>query len=213
MCKQIRLMIADDHVIMREGLKQIFALDDKLVVVAEAGNGTQVLSQLRGHVIDVLLLDMSMPGISGEALILRIVSQYPQLSILVLSMYSEAQIAQHALKSGARGYITKDKDPEALLFAIRRVAQGARYIDSTIAEQLVFSNCGEYDRADHHILTPRERQIMLMFAQGMGVNAIANELVISNKTVSTHKARLMEKMRFNTNAEIVKYVLSKGLIA
>lgn len=213
MCKQIRLMIADDHVIMREGLKQIFALDDNLVVVAEAGNGTQVLSQLRCHIIDVLLLDMSMPGISGEALILRIVSQYPQLPILVLSMYSEAQIAQHALKSGARGYITKDKDPEALLFAIRRVAQGARYIDSTIAEQLVFSNYGEYERADHHILTPRERQIMLMFAQGMGVNAIANELVISNKTVSTHKARLMEKMRFNTNAEIVKYVLSKGLIA
>ncbi|PWC12803.1 DNA-binding response regulator [Brenneria roseae subsp. americana] len=213
MCKQIRLMIADDHVIMREGLKQIFALDDTLSVVAEAGNGTEVLSQLRSHAIDVLLLDMSMPGISGEALILRIVAQYPQLPILVLSMYSEAQIAQHALKSGARGYITKDKDPEALLSAIRRVAQGARYIDHTIAEQLVFSHCGESVRDEHEILTPRERQIMMMFAQGMGINTIASELVISNKTVSTHKARLMEKMQFSTNAEIVRYVLSKGLIA
>ncbi|MBJ7220893.1 MULTISPECIES: response regulator transcription factor [unclassified Brenneria] len=213
MSKQIRLMIADDHVIMREGLKQIFALDAALSVVAEAGSGAQVLTQLRCHQIDMLLLDMCMPGISGEALILRIVAQYPRLPILVLSMFSEAQIAQHALKSGARGYITKDKDPEALLSAIRRVAGGARYIDHTIAEQLVFSNCGESGRAAHDILTSRELQIMIMFAQGMGINTIADELAISNKTVSTHKARLMEKMQFSTNAEIIKYVFTKKLIA
>ncbi|MBN3082897.1 MULTISPECIES: response regulator transcription factor [Pectobacterium] len=212
MGKPIRLMIADDHVIMREGLKQIFALDDSLSVVAEAGNGAQVLAQLRSVTPDLLLLDMSMPGISGEALISRVVAQYPRLPILVLSMYSEAQIAQHALKSGARGYITKDKDPEALLSAIRRVAQGARYIDHTIAEQLVFSHYTEGDRAAHDVLTAREHQIMIMFAQGMGINAIANELAISNKTVSTHKARLMEKMQFSTNVEIVKYVVSKKLI-
>ncbi|MFC3395508.1 response regulator transcription factor [Brenneria rubrifaciens] len=212
MCSQIRLMIADDHVIMREGLKQIFALDETLNVVAEAGNGAQVLSQLRNHTIDVLLLDMSMPGISGEALILRIAAQYSQLPILVLSMYSEIQIAQHALKSGARGYITKDKDPETLLFAIRRVAGGGRYIDHTIAEQVVFSNGGEMGRTEHEILTPREHQIMIMFAQGMGINTIANELAISNKTVSTHKSRLMEKMKFSTNADIVKYAISHSLI-
>ncbi|MDX5626666.1 MULTISPECIES: response regulator transcription factor [unclassified Brenneria] len=212
MDKQIRLMIADDHVIMREGLKQIFALDDTLNVVAEAGNGAQVLTKLRSSSLDLLLLDMSMPGICGEDLILRIVAQYPLLPILVLSMYSEAQIAQRALKSGARGYITKDKDPETLLSAIRRVAQGGRYIDHTIAEQLVFFDCEERGRAQHEVLTQREHQVMVMFAQGMGINAIAKTLAISNKTVSTHKSRLMEKMQFNTNADIVKYVLNKRLI-
>ncbi|QTF08183.1 response regulator transcription factor [Brenneria izadpanahii] len=212
MDKPIRLMIADDHVIMREGLKQIFALDDTLGVVAEAGNGAQVLSKLRTSSIDLLLLDMSMPGICGEDLILRIVAQYPLLPILVLSMYSEAQIAQRALKSGAKGYITKDKDPETLLSAIRRVAQGARYIDHTIAEQLVFFDCMERGKAPHEVLTPREHQVMVMFAQGMGVNAIAQALAISSKTVSTHKSRLMEKMQFSTNADIVKYVLNKRLI-
>ncbi|MFP1917577.1 response regulator [Lonsdalea quercina] len=210
--KLIRLMIADDHVIMREGLKQIFALDETLQVVAEAGNGAQVLTTLREVEIDLLLLDMSMPGICGEELIIRVLAQYPRLPILVLSMYSEPQIARRVLKSGALGYITKDKDPEALLIAIRRVAQGARYIDQTIAEQIVFADYQTDDRPSHSVLTAREHQVMIMLAQGMGVNAIAEALAISNKTVSTHKSRLMEKMQFTSNVDIVKYALSQRLI-
>ncbi|MFP1724835.1 response regulator [Lonsdalea quercina] len=210
--KLIRLMIADDHVIMREGLKQIFALDETLQVVAEAGNGAQVLTTLREVEIDLLLLDMSMPGICGEELIIRVLAQYPRLPILVLSMYSEPQIARRVLKSGALGYITKDKDPEALLIAIRRVAQGARYIDQTIAEQIVFADYLTDDRPSHSVLTAREHQVMIMLAQGMGVNAIAEALAISNKTVSTHKSRLMEKMQFTSNVDIVKYALSQRLI-
>ena len=210
--KLIRLMIADDHVIMREGLKQIFALDETLQVVAEAGNGAQVLTTLREVEIDLLLLDMSMPGICGEELIIRVLAQYPRLPILVLSMYSEPQIARRVLKSGALGYITKDKDPEALLIAIRRVAQGARYIDQTIAEQIVFADYLADDRPSHSVLTAREHQVMIMLAQGMGVNAIAEALAISNKTVSTHKSRLMEKMQFTSNVDIVKYALSQRLI-
>ncbi|MFP1907559.1 response regulator [Lonsdalea quercina] len=210
--KLIRLMIADDHVIMREGLKQIFALDETLQVVAEAGNGAQVLTTLREVEIDLLLLDMSMPGICGEELIIRVLAQYPRLPILVLSMYSEPQIARRVLKSGALGYITKDKDPEALLIAIRRVAQGARYIDQTIAEQIVFADYLTDDRHSHSVLTAREHQVMIMLAQGMGVNAIAEALAISNKTVSTHKSRLMEKMQFTSNVDIVKYALSQRLI-
>ncbi|MGM3161880.1 response regulator transcription factor [Dickeya undicola] len=213
MDRLIKLMIADDHVIMREGLKQIFALDENLEVVAEAGTGSQVLAQLRERQIDLLLLDMSMPGICGEELIIRIVAQYPRLPILVLSMYSEPQIARRVLKSGALGYITKDKDPEALLSAIRRVAQGARYIDHSIAEQIVFADCQIHGDGRHELLTSREHQIMVMLAQGLGVNAIAETLAISNKTVSTHKSRLMEKMQFTTNADIVKYALSQRLIA
>lgn len=159
MGKPIRLMIADDHVIMREGLKQIFALDESLSVVAEAGNGAQVLAQLRSVTPDLLLLDMSMPGISGEALISRVVAQYPRLPILVLSMYSEAQIAQHALKSGARGYITKDKDPEALLSAIRRVAQGPAISTTRLPSNWYFpttrrgqsrARCADGQRAPNH---------------------------------------------------------------
>ncbi|OSN02635.1 MULTISPECIES: response regulator transcription factor [Lonsdalea] len=210
--KLIRLMIADDHVIMREGLKQIFTLDDTLQVVAEAGNGAQVLTTLREVDIDLLLLDMSMPGICGEELIIRVLAQYPRLPILILSMYSEPQIARRVLKSGALGYITKDKDPEALLTAIRRVAQGARYIDQTIAEQIVFADYLTDDRPCHSVLTVREHQVMVMLAQGMGVNAIAEALAISNKTVSTHKSRLMEKMQFASNADIVKYALNQRLI-
>ncbi|MFP1754617.1 response regulator [Lonsdalea quercina] len=210
--KLIRLMIADDHVIMREGLKQIFALDETLQVVAEAGNGAQVLTTLREVEIDLLLLDMSMPGICGEELIIRVLAQYPHLPILVLSMYSEPQIARRVLKSGALGYITKDKDPEALLIAIRRVAQGARYIDQTIAEQIVFADYLTDDCPSHSVLTAREHQVMIMLAQGMGVNAIAEALAISNKTVSTHKSRLMEKMQFTSNVDIVKYALSQRLI-
>ncbi|MGM3184211.1 response regulator [Dickeya oryzae] len=212
MDRLIKLMIADDHVIMREGLKQIFALDERLEVVAEAGTGSQVLSQLRECQVDLLLLDMCMPGICGEELIIRIVAQYPRLPILVLSMYSEPQIARRVLKSGALGYITKDKDPEALLSAIRRVAQGARYIDHSIAEQIVFADCQAQGDGRHDLLTTREHQIMVMLAQGLGVNAIADMLAISNKTVSTHKSRLMEKMQFTTNADIVKYALNQRLI-
>ncbi|CCG85910.1 response regulator [Erwinia piriflorinigrans] len=212
MDKNIRLMVADDHVIMREGLKQIFSLDDRLVVVAEAGNGTQVMEGLRVEQIDLLLLDMSMPGVCGEDLVTRIHLQYPKLPILILTMYSEPQIARRVLKCGALGYITKDNDPETLLAAIHRVARGQRFIDHILAEQIVFAECTQVGEALHARLTAREMQIMLMLARGEGVNHIAEALTISNKTVSTHKSRLMDKMMFTTNADIVKYAISHRLI-
>jgi DNA-binding NarL/FixJ family response regulator len=209
----IRLMVVDDHVIMREGLKQIFSLDERLVVVSEAGNGTQVMDGLRIDQVDLLLLDMCMPGLSGEDLISRIHSQYPQLPILILTMYSEPQIARRALKCGALGYITKDNDPETLLAAIHRVARGQRYIDHILAEQIVFDQQVQTEEGLHERLTAREMQIMLKLARGEGVNSIAESLAISNKTVSTHKSRLMEKMMFKTNADIVKYAINHHLIS
>lgn len=212
MDKNIRLMVVDDHVIMREGLKQIFSLDERLVVVSEAGNGTQVMEGLRNEQVDLLLLDMSMPGLCGEDLITRIHLQYPQLPILILTMYSEPQIARRVLKCGALGYITKDNDPETLLAAIHRVARGQRFIDHVLAEQIVFDEYTHAGEVLHERLTAREMQIMLMLARGEGVNNIAEALAISNKTVSTHKSRLMDKMMFTTNADIVKYAIAHRLI-
>lgn len=207
----IRLMIADDHAIMREGLKQLFALNSDLRVTAEAENGAVLLEKLRQVSIDLLLLDMSMPGISGEDLLTRIRNHYPQLPILVLSMHNEAPIAQRALRAGASGYLTKDSDPEALLAAIRRVVAGGRYIDAALAEQIAFAASGLGSNHPHDSLTDRERQVMRLLARGISVKQIAAQLVISHKTISTHKARLMEKMGFSCNADIVRYAIKQQL--
>ena len=208
----IRLMIADDHAIMREGLKQLFALAGDLQVASEAENGAMLLERLRQGDIDLLLLDMSMPGISGEDLIARIHTHYPQLPILVLSMHNEVQIAQRALRSGASGYLTKDRDPEALLAAIRRVTAGGRYIDAGLAEQIAFAASGLGPHSQHDALTDRELQVMRLLAHGLSVSRIATELAISHKTVSTHKARLMEKMGFTSTADIVRYAMTQRLL-
>ena len=207
----IRLMIADDHAIMREGLKQLFALAGDLRVVGEAENGAVLLEQLRQTAIDLLLLDMSMPGISGEDLLSRVHNHYPQLPILVLSMHNEVPIAQRALKAGAAGYLTKDRDPETLLMAVRRVAAGGRFIDAELAEQIAFAATGPAADNPHDELTSRELQIMRLLARGLSVTGIATELAISHKTVSTHKARLMEKMGFTSTADIVRYVMTQEL--
>lgn len=208
----IRLLIADDHTIMREGLKQLFALTADLDVVGEAENGAQLLERLRHGGVDLLLLDMSMPGISGEDLITRIHAHYAALPILVLSMHNETQIAQRALRAGARGYLTKDRDPETLLGAIRSVAAGERFIDPSLAQQMALEASGLGAHTHHDCLSDRELQVLRMIAHGMSVNHIAAELAISNKTVSTHKARMMEKLGFASNADIVRYAVDHALI-
>lgn len=207
----IRLMIADDHAIIREGLKQLFALVDDIAVVAEATNGAQALDRLRQGGIDLLLLDMTMPGVCGEDLVARVRAHHETLPILILSMHREPQIAQRALKAGASGYLTKDRDPETLLAAIRRTAAGGRFLDPQLAEEMAFDASGLGNQPLHGCLTDREFQIMRMLARGTGINDIADQLSISNKTVSTHKARLMEKMAFASNADIVRYAIAHHL--
>ena len=208
----IRLMVADDHRIMREGLKQLFALVKDFCVVTEAENGAQVLELLRHTEIDILLLDMTMPGSSGEDLIGRIHAHYPKLPILILSMHNEAHIAQRALRAGASGYMTKDHDPETLLAAIRKVSGGGRYLDPELAEQIALQSSGLSPESPSQALSAREFQILRMLARGLSVNQIAEQLVISNKTVSTHKTRLMEKMGFATSTDLVRYALNQGLV-
>ncbi|MDH2435416.1 response regulator transcription factor [Pokkaliibacter sp. MBI-7] len=207
----IRLLIADDHAIMRSGLRQLIEFDPALRVIEEAENGAQVIEHLRSSQFDLLLLDMSMPGLSGEDLITRVHGKAPKLPILVLSMHNEAQIAQRALRAGASGYLTKDHNPETLLAAIHKVASGGRYLDPRIAEQLAFANSVPQEAGTSQ-LTDREFQILRLLARGLSVNQIADELIISNKTVSTHKTRLMEKMSFSCNADIVKYAMANGLV-
>lgn len=204
--------MADDHCIVREGMKHLFALTDDISVEAEAVNGGQVLDRLRQGGFDMVLLDMSMPGVSGVNLITRICTYSPQIPILVLSMHNEPQIARRALNAGARGYLTKDSEPEILLAAVRKVAQGACFIDPVLAEQMVFETNDPEQKALHEQLSEREREILLLLAKGKSLNEIADELAISNKTVSTHKMRLMQKMNFSNNADLVRYAVASGLV-
>jgi DNA-binding NarL/FixJ family response regulator len=214
MTSTIRVLLADDHALVREGLKQLFALDEGILIVGEAINGTQVLELLKKERFDIVLLDMTMPGIAGPDLIVRILAHTPPPPILVLSMHNEPQIVRRALTAGASGYITKDSDPTLLLSAIRRIAGGGRFIDPVLAEIMAFDfpSTSVPKLSNHETLTSREYQIFLLVAKGTGVNDIAAELAISNKTVSTHKARLMEKMGFANNADLVRYAMINGLI-
>jgi len=204
----IRVLIADDHAIVREGLCQLFSLCSDLQVAGEAVNGGQVLSHVREGGVDVVLLDMSMPGISGVDLIKRLRLHHGALPVLVLSMHNELQIARRALAAGANGYLTKDCGGEMLTLAIRKVAAGGRFIDPRLVERMVFAGEEEHAAAPHEQLSSREQRILGLLGQGRTVNEIAAELSISNKTVSTHKARLMQKMSFANNAELMRYIFT-----
>ncbi|WP_433861543.1 response regulator transcription factor [Pseudomonas thivervalensis] len=212
MSKSIRLLIADDHVIMREGLKQMFVFAHGVQVVAEADCGAMVLDRLEQGDIDLLLLDMNMPGLSGVDLISRIRSQYPDQKILVLSLHDEPEIALEAIRAGATGYLCKACSLETLLGAIRRVASGARFLDPHIAERIALGNPGLGRHPYHGVLTERELEVLRLFAGGSSVTQIAEMLTISSKTVSTHKARLMEKMGFSSSVEIIRYALTQQLV-
>lgn len=208
----IKLIIADDHAIVREGLRQLFALCADIAVADVAVNGAQLLEMLRKDEADLLLLDMTMPGIHGLELIGRIRAQNARLPILVLSMHNEPQIARRALIAGASGYLTKDSDPEVLLAAIRKVASGGRFIAPELAEALAFDAGDGEQRAPHELLSEREFHILNLLIRGRSVNEIADELIISNKTVSTHKARLMQKLNLQNNAELVRYGIDHHLL-
>lgn len=208
----IRIVIADDHAIVRAGLKQMFAIMPDMEVVAEAVDGDGILETLRHTRSDVLLLDLNMPGISGPDLIARLKSHWPNQPMLVLSMHDTAQVASRALKAGADGYVTKDSEPEVLLAAIRKVAAGGRYISSEVAQKMALLATASGDLLPHNALSTREFDVFKCLVKGLGVNDIADQLSISNKTVSTHKARLLEKMQMSSIAELTRYALDNQLL-
>jgi DNA-binding NarL/FixJ family response regulator len=207
----IKILVADDHALMREGIKQLIALEREMHVVAEASNGAEVLEAVRNTRFDLVLLDVSMPGINGIQLIDRINRLSDRPPMLVVSMHSDVHVVRNALNAGVQGYLTKDSSPETLLDAIRRVASGGRYLDTRLAEQLAFQTSAQGERAPHELLSAREMSVFRLLAKGRSLNEIAVELSISNKTVSTHKMRLMQKIMCRTNAEMIRYADTHGL--
>lgn len=209
----LKLLIADDHALMREGIKQLIALNQDVVVTAVAENGPQVMDVLRaGGRYDLILLDMTMPGVSGVDLIAWIRAFSPSLPILVLSMHNEPKIIMRAIQSGASGYLCKDSDPQELMTAIRKVADGGQFIDPRLVEQMAFKESPFNQKLPHQKLTERELHILRLLAGGTSSNKISEMLAISNKTVSSHKARLMQKMGIHSNAELVRYAVAHGLV-
>jgi DNA-binding NarL/FixJ family response regulator len=208
----IRIVLADDHTIVREGLKQLLAGAPEFSVIAEARDGSEVLKRVREHDFEVLLLDMSMPGKSGIDLIKQVHAEKPKLRILVLSMHEEQQYAVRALKAGAAGYITKDSASARLVEAIRKVAGGGAVISPAVAEQFALAAMPQNEALPHTALSDREFQVFEMLASGESVSAIAERLNLSVKTVSTHKAHVMQKMNLANQSELVRYALNHRLL-
>ncbi len=208
----IRILIADDHTLMREGLKQILATADDMVVAGEASDGFQTLERVRGGEWDLLLLDMSMPGRSGIDLIKQIKSERPKLPILVLSMHKEDEYAVRSIRAGASGYLCKDSASQQLLNANRKVATGGRFISADVVTDLAFSLILQDDRPPHASLSDREFLIFRNIANGQAINDIASRLNLSAKTVSTYKTRVLQKMQMSSVAELIRYGLKHGLL-
>jgi len=207
----IRILIGDDHAIVRQGLRQVLALIPELELVGEAKNGWEVIEQARTCKPNLLLLDMNMPGPSGVELIKRMHEEAPRLPILVLSMHGESQIAGRAIKAGAAGYLTKDSEPETLIHAIRQVAGGGHYIESAVAERLLFDRSAREAVAPHLALSDREYQVFQMLVKGRGINEIAEEFHLSAKTISTHKSRLLQKLGLDNLSDLVRYAINHDL--
>ena len=208
----IRVLLADDHAIVRAGLREILAGTGDIAVEAEATSGHEVMERVRAAEYDVAVLDMSMPGRGGIELIKQVKAEKPKLRILVLTMHSEEQYAVRALRAGASGYLTKDSATEQLVAAIRRVAAGGAYVSAETAEQLARAAGPGSDADPHTLLSDREYQVFRMIAAGKTVGEIARQLSLSVKTVSTHKTRILEKMRLASAADLVRYALEHKLL-
>jgi len=208
----IKILIVDDHAIVREGLKQIVGETSDMFVAGEASNGQQALELVRKGNWEVVLLDIAMPGRGGMDTLKELKLERPELPVLVLSMYPEEQYAVRALKAGADGYLTKESAPEELISAIRKVSGGGKYVSTSLAEKLATHLAKGKEKPAHEILSDREYQVMLMIASGMTVGEIADTLSLSVKTISTNRTRMMNKMGMKNNGEIIHYAIKQGLL-
>jgi two-component system, NarL family, invasion response regulator UvrY len=208
----IKILIADDHAVVRRGIKQMLADEADLAVRGEATTGSEVLQRLREQAFDLIILDMSMPGRSGIELIKQIKAERPRFPILVFSMHEESQYAVRSLKAGASGYLSKNSDPKELIAAIRRLAAGGIYVTSAVAEKLAQESIVPQTTLPHERLSDREYQIFERLVAGHTVTAIATELCLSVKTVSTHKCHLLDKMGLSNAIELTRYALEQELV-
>lgn len=208
----IRILIADDHAIVRRGLKQILTEIPGVAVIDEAANGQEVISMVNKSDYDLVLLDISMPGRSGLDVLKQLRAEKPGMSVLMLSMHPEEQYAVRALKAGASGYLTKESAPDELIMAARKILAGGKYVSASLAERLAYDLNRHSEKAPHEILSDREFQILRMIAAGKTVKEIGEDLALSVKTVSTYRARILAKMRLKNNAEITRYAIENGLL-
>jgi DNA-binding NarL/FixJ family response regulator len=208
----IRLLLADDHTIVREGLRRIVAETRDITVVAEAASGPEVLQRARAERPDVVVLDLSMPGRGGLETLQDLKRLRPPPHVLVLSMYPEDQYGPRLLKEGADGYMTKESAPDLLIGAIRKIHAGGKYVSPALAEKLAFSLDARFDRPLHDSLSAREFQVARLIASGRTGGEIAAELNLSAKTVSTYRTRILEKLSLRNNAEIMQYLMRHKLV-
>lgn len=208
----LKILIVDDHAVVRAGLKQILAETPDMKVAGEASSGNEALEMALHGSFDLVLLDISMPDMSGLDVLKELHMVHDDLPILMLSMYPEEQYAIRALKAGAKGYLTKESAPDELISAIRKASQGGRYISLSLAENLAFYLGSDSRKSPHQLLSDREYQVMLMIASGKTVSEIADKLVLSVKTISTNRHRALQKMGMKNNAEFTYYAIKEGLV-
>jgi len=208
----IKVLIADDHAVVRKGLKQILANASLKISSGEASNGLEALEKIRKEDYNVVILDISMPGISGLETLKQLKKEKPGLHILILSVHSEEQYAMRSIKAGASGYLTKASAPEELIAAIQKVSQGEKYITLSLANKLALDIKKDFEKPLHETLSDREYQVLLLMASGKTVGEVAEELFLSAKTVSTYRNRIMEKMELKNNSELIRYALKNKLI-
>jgi DNA-binding NarL/FixJ family response regulator len=208
----IRLVLADDHAIVREGLRQILVSAGDFEIAGEASDGHQALARVRELDFDVLVLDMSMPGKGGIELIKQVHAEKPRVRMLVLSMHEERQYAVRAIRAGASGYLTKESATKQLVEAIRRVAGGGAFVSPEVAQELALGAMPDASGPLHASLSDREYQVFMLIAQGKSISDIASGLNLSGKTVSTHKANILQKMRMTTSGELIRYAIAQGLV-
>ena len=209
---KIKVLIADDHAVVRRGLKDILIDEFDIESVKEASNGKEVLEELRKNAFDIVVLDLNLPDRNGYDLLIELKQRYPKLPILILSIHPEDQFALRLLKAGASGYINKQSAPDELLKAIRKVVSGGKYVSSSLAEKLAFSLVTDSQKLPHETLSAREYQVMCLIASGKPVKDVAQELCLSLKTVSTYRARILSKMEMENNAELTHYAIKNGLV-
>jgi DNA-binding NarL/FixJ family response regulator len=206
-----RIVVADDHAIVREGIKRILDGQEGIEIAGEATNGHETLDRVRAGGFDILLLDLSMPGKSGIDLIKQVKDESPRLRVLVLTMHEEDQYAVRAIRAGASGYLTKESAPGQLVSAIRRLAEGRLYISPNVAEQIALDVQPRGDEAPHRHLSDREFEVFQLLVNGRSVSEIAGQLHLSVKTVSTHKTRILQKMNASSVADLVRYAVHHRL--
>jgi two-component system, NarL family, invasion response regulator UvrY len=209
----IRIFIADDHAIVRKGLKQILSETPDMFVAAEAGSGEEALKRIAHNKFDIVLLDISLPGKSGLDILMQIKKEKPKLPVVILSVHTEEQYAMRAFKAGASGYLTKESAPEELILALRKISRGGKYVTSSLAEKMAFTITAiRREKLSHELLSGREYEVMCMIASGKTINQISKKLSLSNSSISTYRARILEKMKLSSTPDIIRYVVKHGLL-